>query len=158
MTRAVSSASVSTYDRLDKHFVVPSRLQSACRRFTLVGSADSSDKQLNSYGNNLVRFFTTLVVCLLALSPDASALSADEGTLPALTETPPAAPPAQLLLPAQQGCMSLNQAISSVRRQGNVKQIISADTRVSGGREVHHIKFLTNDGRVRTRQIPGCRR
>ncbi len=59
-------------------------------------------------------------------------------------------------LEAMQGDgMSLSEAIDSVRRGGNVKQIISAETKVSGGREVHHIKVLTKDGKVKTHTRPG---
>ena len=56
---------------------------------------------------------------------------------------------------AQGGGMSLSQAIESVRRGGNVKQVISAETKVSGGREVHHIKVLTKDGKVQTHKVQG---
>jgi DNA-binding transcriptional ArsR family regulator len=51
--------------------------------------------------------------------------------------------------------MSLSQAIQSVRRNGNVERIISAETKVSGGRETHHIKVLTKDGKVKTHRVPG---
>ena len=47
------------------------------------------------------------------------------------------------------------EAIESVRRRGNVEQIISAETRVSGGRETHYIKVLTKDGKVQTHTIAG---
>jgi translation initiation factor IF-1 len=50
--------------------------------------------------------------------------------------------------------MTLAQAIELVRRQTNGR-ILSAETRVSGKREMHHIKVLTKDGKVRTHQIPG---
>ncbi len=56
---------------------------------------------------------------------------------------------------AQGGGMSLSDAIESVRRGGNVKQVISAETKVSGGREVHHIKVLTKDGKVQTHKVQG---
>ncbi len=58
---------------------------------------------------------------------------------------------------SQGGCLSLSQAVESVRRRTNGK-IVSADTRVQGGREVHHIKVLTKDGRVKTYRVNGCRR
>ena len=51
--------------------------------------------------------------------------------------------------------MSLSEAIDSVRRGGNVERIISAETKVSGGREVHHIKVLTKDGKVQTHTRSG---
>lgn len=58
----------------------------------------------------------------------------------------------------QSNCTSLSQAVEQVRRRGNVERVISAQTRVSGGREVHHIKVLTKDGKVRTHTVNGCRR
>ncbi len=54
--------------------------------------------------------------------------------------------------------MSLAEAIESVRRGGNVERILSAETKVSGGREVHHIKVLTKDGKVKTHTRPGRKR
>jgi len=50
--------------------------------------------------------------------------------------------------------MSLSQAIESVRRQTG-GQIVSATTKVKNGRETHHIKVLTKDGKVRTFRFPG---
>jgi hypothetical protein len=61
------------------------------------------------------------------------------------------------LLVAQNNCPSLNEAVERVRRQYNGR-IVSAETRVSGNREVHHIKVLTEDGKVKTERIPGCTR
>ena len=62
-------------------------------------------------------------------------------------------------LEAMQGDgMSLSEAIDSVRRSGNVERIISAETKISGGREVHHIKVLTKDGKVQTHTRPGRKR
>ena len=58
----------------------------------------------------------------------------------------------------QSNCTSLSQAVEQVRRRGNVERVISAETRVSGGREVHHIKVLTKDGKVRTHTVNGCKR
>lgn len=58
---------------------------------------------------------------------------------------------------AQSGGMSLSQAIESVRRQTGGK-VVSAETRVQGGREVHHIKVLTKDGKVKTHKVNGRRR
>jgi uncharacterized membrane protein YkoI len=50
--------------------------------------------------------------------------------------------------------MTLDQAVEQVRRQYNGR-IVSAETRVSGNREVHHIKVLTEDGKVKTVTVPG---
>ena len=58
---------------------------------------------------------------------------------------------------AQRGCTTLSQAIESVRRSTGGK-ILNAETKVQGGREVHHIKVLTKDGKVRTHKVNGCRR
>jgi hypothetical protein len=51
--------------------------------------------------------------------------------------------------------MTLEQAVAQVRRQYPGGKIVSADTRVSGGRETHVIKVLTADGTVKTVRIPG---
>jgi uncharacterized membrane protein YkoI len=62
----------------------------------------------------------------------------------------------QFLLATQDG-MSLSQAIESVRKRTGGK-VLSAETKVQGGREVHHIKVLTPDGKVRTHRVNGRRR
>ena len=53
--------------------------------------------------------------------------------------------------------MTLSQAIESVRSRTGGK-VVSAETRVQGGREVHHIKVLTKDGKVKTHKVNGRRR
>ena len=50
--------------------------------------------------------------------------------------------------------MSLSQAIESVRKRTGGR-IVSAETKVSGNREIHHIKVLTEDGKVKTVKVPG---
>jgi hypothetical protein len=57
-------------------------------------------------------------------------------------------------LVTQQDGPSLNEAVEMVRRQYNGR-IVSAETRVNGNREVHIIKVLTEDGKVKTVRIPG---
>jgi hypothetical protein len=60
---------------------------------------------------------------------------------------------------AQSDGMSLSQATASVRsrlRPGD--RIVEAKTTVQGGREVHHIKVLTKDGKVKTHRVNGRRR
>jgi uncharacterized membrane protein YkoI len=53
--------------------------------------------------------------------------------------------------------MSLSEAIESVRsRTGG--RVVSAETKIEGDREVHHIKVLTKDGKVRTHKVNGRRR
>ncbi len=56
----------------------------------------------------------------------------------------------------QSGCTSLSQATESVRRRTG-GQVLSAETRVQGGREVHLIKVL-KDGKVKTHKVNGCKR
>ncbi len=50
--------------------------------------------------------------------------------------------------------MTLSQAVESVRRSTDGR-IVSAETRIQGGREVHYIKVLTKDGKVKTHKISG---
>ena len=57
---------------------------------------------------------------------------------------------------AQQGGMSLAQATESVRRRTGGR-VVSAETRVEGGREVHYIRVL-KDGKVKTHKVNGRRR
>ncbi len=58
---------------------------------------------------------------------------------------------------AQSDCMSLSQAIELIRRSSGGK-VVGAETKVQGGREVHHIRVLTKDGKVKTHKVNGCRR
>jgi len=60
----------------------------------------------------------------------------------------------QELRTTQQNGTSLSEAIESVRRSTDGR-ILSAETKVQGGREVHYIKVLTKDGKVKTHKIPG---
>ena len=55
----------------------------------------------------------------------------------------------------QRNGMSLNEAVESVRRRGDVERVLSAETKVEGGREVHHIKVMTKNGTVRTIRVNG---
>ena len=61
-----------------------------------------------------------------------------------------------LLQAVQGGGMSLSDAIESVRRSTGGK-IISAETKIQGGREVHYIKVL-KDGKVKTHKVNGRKR
>lgn len=54
----------------------------------------------------------------------------------------------------QRNGTSLSDAIAQVRRQTGGR-VISAETKRNGNREVHHIKVLTKDGKVRTHKVPG---
>lgn len=66
------------------------------------------------------------------------------------------APNAPALVVHQSGGLTLDQAVEQVRRQYNGR-IVSAETTVSGGRETHVIKVLTDDGKVKTVRVPGRR-
>lgn len=55
------------------------------------------------------------------------------------------------------GGKSLSEAVEQVRRQTNGR-ILSAETKVKGNREVHHIKVLTEDGKVKTVKVQGRKR
>jgi len=57
----------------------------------------------------------------------------------------------------QGNCTTLSQAIEQVRRRTGGR-VVNAETKVQGGREVHHVKVLTKDGKVRTHKVNGCRR
>jgi uncharacterized membrane protein YkoI len=52
---------------------------------------------------------------------------------------------------------SLSEAVEQVRRQTDGR-VLSAETKVSGNREVHHIKVLTKDGKVKTHKVQGRKR
>jgi len=58
---------------------------------------------------------------------------------------------------AQRGCTTLPQAIEQVRRQTGGR-VLDAKTKIEGNREVHHIKVMTKDGKVKTRRVNGCKR
>ena len=58
---------------------------------------------------------------------------------------------------AQGNGKSLSEAVEQVRRQTNGR-IVSAQTKVKNGREVHHIKVLTEDGKVKTHKVQGRKR
>ena len=58
---------------------------------------------------------------------------------------------------AQNDGMSLSEAIESVRRRTGGR-VVSAETKVQGDREVHYIKVLTKDGKVKTHKVNGRRR
>ncbi len=94
----------------------------------------------------------TVALVLTMFASPASALMHSAEAVEAVSSEPEAPP----MVIAQSGCMNLSQAVDSVRRRGDVEQVVSAETQVRGGREVHVIKVLTRDGRVTTHRIPGC--
>ena len=71
--------------------------------------------------------------------------------VPALAQNTDYGPAIEL---AQNGGMTLAQAVESVRRQTDGR-IISAETKSKNGNEVHHIKVLSKDGKVKTYKIQG---
>ena len=91
---------------------------------------------------------TLLVIVLLAASPLAAQTlqSGDVASLQA---------PASEFSVAQSGGPSLSQAVDQVKRQCKDCRIISAETKRQGNREMHQIKALTPDNKVRTFRIPG---
>ncbi len=93
--------------------------------------------------------FSTLVL----LAPRADAFDLEE----ALKEMHTQYEGAPSFSVTQQDGMTLSQATESVRRRTNGR-IVSAQTRVQGGREVHYIKVLTKDGKVKTHRVNGRRR
>ena len=97
---------------------------------------------------------TFLAIALLVAAAPAAAMRADDR----LSEYQPLAfaDESQDLGATQGGGKSLSEAIEQVRRQTG-GQILSAQTKVSGNREVHHIKVLTQDGKVKTVKVQGRR-
>ncbi len=57
---------------------------------------------------------------------------------------------------SQGGGMTLAQATESVRRRTGGR-VLSAETKVQGGREVHYIKVI-KDGKVKTHKVNGRQR
>ncbi len=102
-----------------------------------------------------MRFLLTMAVCFaMAMLPVQANAFDVEQALKRLHEQHLAVDLPDARVAQKSDGMTLSQAIESVRRQTNGR-ILSAETRVSGNREVHHIKVLTIDGKVRTVQIPG---
>ena len=94
-----------------------------------------------------MRYFATFIATLMLLVG---------GQAAALQAVRDIAVPTTTALAAFQGSgMTLEQAVAQVRRQYPGGKIVSADTRVSGGRETHVIKVLTSEGTVKTVRIPG---
>jgi hypothetical protein len=60
--------------------------------------------------------------------------------------------------PAQGDGMSLSEAVEYLRQRADVDRVISAETRVSNGREVHYIRVMTRDGKVVTHKVQGRQR
>jgi DNA-binding transcriptional ArsR family regulator len=107
---------------------------------------------------NPMRFLANLTICVaLVLGPlSANALLLDE----------PVTSPGGAVIEVQETAMevsqgnngkSLSEAVEQVRRQTGGR-ILSAETKMQGDREMHHIKVLTKDGKVKTHKIQGRKR
>ena len=108
-----------------------------------------------SYDTWRMRLILTLLIFAAAALLPAQASTFDlEKSLKALHVQYPGEVEYQV---AQSGCMSLSQAIESIRNRTGGK-VVSATTRAQGGRDVHHIKVLTKDGKVKTYKVNGCKR
>lgn len=99
------------------------------------------------------QFVLLLMTCFLA-TPALPAVGSGAVFEVGDGNSPSAAWPARDLRIAQNDGMTLSQAVEQVRRQYNGR-IVSAETKRSGNREVHHIKVLTQEGKVITVRIPG---
>ena len=84
-----------------------------------------------------------MLTCLAAAALTAGAL-------------PATATAGERLTLAQSDGPTLSQAVDQVRRQYRGR-IVSAETQVRGNREVHVIKVLTDDGKVKTVRVSGRR-
>ena len=96
--------------------------------------------------------FISVIAALLLAPAAASALDLEEA-LRQLHEQHRQSDQPELRV-AKDG-MTLDEAIESVRRRGDVDRILSADTRRDGNREMHYIRYLTKDGKVKTAKVRG---
>ena len=96
--------------------------------------------------------FISVIAALLLAPAAASALDLEEA-LRQLHEQHRQSDQPELRV-AKDG-MTLDEAIESVRRRGDVDRILSADTRRDGDREMHYIRYLTKDGKVKTAKVRG---
>ncbi len=109
-------------------------------------------------GMNLVRLLAAILVCgVLAFAPaDANAFDLEQ-SLREFKAQYGEGDKADHRVAQNRGGKSLSEAVDQIRRQTNGR-ILSAETRMNGNREVHHIKVLTKDGKVKTHKIQGRKR
>jgi len=103
-----------------------------------------------------MRLIATMLLCCISLFAAQGAVAlqvSQDGVFYAGAETGPEIPGLDTF---QNGGLTLSQAVEQVRRQYN-GQIVSAETRVQGNQEIHIIKVLTQDGKVKTVRVPGRR-
>ncbi len=97
-----------------------------------------------------MRTLLTTLLISIALTASGQGIAAQRVEIVANESPPPA------LSAMQSNGVTLSQAVEQVRRQYNGR-IVSAETQVSGGRETHVIKVLTEDGKVKTVRVAGKR-
>ena len=97
-----------------------------------------------------MRTLLTILLLSIALIASGQGFAAQVAADVRQESTPPA------LKIMQSNGVSLSQAVEQVRRQYNGR-IVSAETQVNGNREVHVIKVLMQDGKVKTVRVPGKR-
>ena len=119
-----------------------------------VGELCAGSRSHSVTGFNVHKTLLTLLIAALNLTPFGAQAFDLEESLKQLHEQYRMHETADIGI-AQGGGMSLDQAIESVRRRGDVDRILSAETRREGNREVHHIRYLTKDGKVKTAKING---
>jgi len=105
-------------------------------------------------GIKVIKTVPTLLIAALVLTPLGAQAFDLEESLKQLHEQYRMHETADLHI-AQGGGMTLDQAIDSVRRRGDVDKILSAETKREGDREVHYIRYLTKNGTVKTARING---
>lgn len=97
-----------------------------------------------------------IVTCALLAAGPSYALSVPSGELETVqieSGESNIAVPTELHV-AQSDGLTLSQAVEQVRRQYKGR-IVSAETKRNGNKEVHHIKVLLEDGKVKTVRVPG---
>jgi hypothetical protein len=100
-----------------------------------------------------MRILSTILLAVMLSAAPTLLLAGRPGAEPRQAQLPAAGGERRIML-AQSGGPSLGEAVEQVRRQYNGR-IVSAETRMSGNREMHVIKVLTDDGKVKTVRIPG---
>jgi hypothetical protein len=102
----------------------------------------------------LLKIFVISSLLIFAPGVYAADFAAGGSGIIGAQEPVPGLATSQGLSMAQGGGLTLNQAVEQVRRQYKGR-IVSAETKRSGNREVHHIKVLTDDGKVKTVTVQG---
>ena len=108
------------------------------------------------FGYIMMKFLPKILLLALALGATPQSLAGQLGDLVYRASGSALIKKAdeRILIAAQSDGPTLSEAVEMVRRQYQGR-IVSAVTKTSGGREVHHIKVLTEDGKVKTVKIPG---